>query len=407
MAEKKPKRGNDDEANKKPRRGHNEGSVFYDKDKDRWVAFVSIAPGKYKKFRFKNKQDAIRKKNEMLRDLEKGTLAKGPQRKLGEYLLDWLENVHKSKLRVGSYVAYKKWVGHLVSGLGDVTLQKLTAEQVEDFLQKKLEEGLSSKTVHEIYGVLRVALKRALRLEIVSRNVCDMVDSPTVVSRKAVPLSVEQARLLVEHVRGHRLETLLAMAIVTGMRRGELLGLRWSDVDFERHRLLVLHSVGYIAGYGYVEGEPKTDSGKRWVSFPSFLFQMLKKHRVQQREIQETAKKWVEHDLVFPNLSGGYLHPNHMGETFRKLLVEAGLPAIHFHDLRHSAATILLCMGVNIKVIQALLGHSHISTTLEVYGHLVESMQQEIVDTWDDVFKVDDKDESDEDKDEDDRDNKK
>ena len=119
---------------------------------------------------------------------------------------------------------------------------------------------------------------------------------------------------------------------------------------------------------------------------------MLKKHRVQQRELQGTAKNWVEHDLVFPNLSGGYLHPNHMGETFRKLLVEAGLPAIHFHDLRHSAATILLCMGVNIKVIQELLGHADIAVTLGVYGHLTPSMQQSVVDTWDGVFKVDDED---------------
>ncbi len=390
MVEKKSKRSDDKEADKKPpRRGHNEGSVFYDSNKERWVAKVSIGPGKTKRFHFKNKSDAIKKKNEALRDLERGTLAKGPQRKLGEYLVDWLENMHKSKLRVGSYVAYKKWVGHLVDGLGNVPLQKLTAEQVQDFLQKKLDEGLSSKTVHEIHAVLRVALKKAVRLEIVSRSVCDMVDPPTIVSREAVPLSVEQAHELVDHVRGHRLETLLAMAIVTGMRRGELLALRWSDVDLERHRLLVLHSVGYIAGYGYVEGKPKTDSGKRWVSFPSFLFEMLTMHRVQQREVQSAAKEWVEHDLVFPNLSGGYLHPNHMGETFRKLLVEAGLPAIHFHDLRHSAGTILMSMGVNAKVIQELLGHSHISTTLGVYGHLTPSMQQSVVDTWDDVFKVD------------------
>ncbi len=107
---------------------------------------------------------------------------------------------------------------------------------------------------------------------------------------------------------------------------------------------------------------------------------------VLQLELQKSAKKWVDHDLVFPNLSGGYLHPNHMGEKFRKLLKEAGLPDIHFHDLRHSAATILLCMGVNVKVVQELLGHSDISVTLGVYGHLLPSMQQTVVETWNDVF---------------------
>lgn len=370
----------------KKRRGHNEGSVYYDKEKERWVAAVSIGPGKRKKFFFEKKGDAIRKKNEALRDLERGTLVTGTQKKLGEYLIDWLENVHKSKLRIGTYVNYKKKVGYIVDGLGDVWLQKLTPEQVQEFLQKKLDEGLSSKTVHEIHGVLRVALKKAVRWGIVSRNVCDVVDPPVIVSREAVPLSVEQARLLVKHVRGHRLEVLLAMAIVTGMRRGELLALRWSNVDFEHRRLLVLHSVDYIAGYGYIEGKPKTAAGKRWVSFPSFLFDLLKLHQAQQLEVRRAAKRWDDNDLVFPNLSGGFLHPNHLGEKFRKLLQEAGLPPIHFHDLRHSAATILLSMGVNVKVVQELLGHTDISITLGVYGHLLPSMQQTVVETWDDMF---------------------
>lgn len=347
---------------------------------------ISISPGKRKKFFFEKKQDAIKKKNEALRELEKGTLATGTQRKLGEYLEDWLENVHKSKLRIGTYVNYKKKIGYIVDGLGNVWLQKLTPEQVQGFLQKKLNEGLSSKTVHEIHGVLRVALKNAVRWGIVSKNVCDVVDPPVIVSREVVPLTVEQARMLVKHARGHRLEVLLTMAVVTGMRRGELLALRWSDIDFDNHRLLVSHSVDYIAGYGYVVGKPKTAAGKRWVSFPAFLFYMLDQHRFQQLELRGTAKKWEDHDLVFPNLSGGYLHPNHMGEKFRKLLKDAGLPAIHFHDLRHSAATILLCMGVNIKVIQELLGHSDISITLGVYGHLLPLMQQAVVDTWNDVF---------------------
>jgi integrase len=375
----------------KKRRGHHEGSVYFDASRDRWVAAISVGPRRRKKFYFEKKQDAIKKKNDALRELERGTLATGGRRRLGEYLEDWLENTHKNKLRVGTYVNYKKKVRYIVDGLGDVWLQKLTPEHVQDFLQKKLDEGLSSKTVHEIHGVLRVALKKAVRWGIVSRNVCDLVDPPVIVSREAVPLSVEQARALVKHVRGHRLEVLLAMAVVTGMRRGELLALHWSDIDFDRRRLLVLHSVDYVAGYGYVVGEPKTTAGKRWISLPAFLVDMLRQHQAQQLELRKAAKKWDDHDLVFPNLSGGYLHPSHMGDKFRRLLKEAGLPAIHFHDLRHSAATILLCMGVNIKVIQELLGHSDISVTLGVYGHLLPSMQQSAVDTWDNVFSGEEK----------------
>ncbi len=121
----------------KKHRSHNEGSVYYDKGKDRWVAAVSIAPGKRKKFFFEKKQDAIRKKNEALRELEQGTLATATQRRLGEYLRDWLENVHKSKLRIGTYVNYKKKVGYLVDGLGDIWLQKLIPEHIQAFPSKE------------------------------------------------------------------------------------------------------------------------------------------------------------------------------------------------------------------------------------------------------------------------------
>jgi len=236
-----------------------------------------------------------------------------------------------------------------------------------------------------------LALKNAVRWGMVSRNVCDLVTPPRIVSREVVPLSVEQARILIKHVRGHRLEVLLATAVVTGMRRGELLALRWSDIDFARSRLLVLHSVDFIAGYGYIEGKPKTAAGKRVISLPAFLLDMLREHHAQQLGLCKAADNWEDHDLVFPNLRGGYLHPGHMGEKFRKLLKEAGLPHIHFHDLRHSAASILLCMGVNVKVIQELLGHSDISITLRTYSHLLPSLQQEVVKTWNEVFGEDEK----------------
>ncbi len=124
------------------------------------------------------------------------------------------------------------------------------------------------------------------------------------------------------------------------------------------------------------KGKPKTAAGKRLVSLPAFLLDMLRLHRTRQLELRETTPTWVDHDLVFSNLSGGYLHPNHMGELFRELVKEAGLPPIRFHDLRHSAATMLLGMGVNIKVIQELLGHSDISITLGLYSHLLPSMSK-------------------------------
>ncbi len=237
-----------------------------------------------------------------------------------------------------------------------------------------------------------------MRWGYVSRNVCDLVEPPRIVSREVTPLTLEQAQALLKSVREHRLEVLLTMAVVTGMRRGELLALRWSNIDFERRTLLVLHTVDYIPRYGYVETEPKTAAGKRLIRLPSFLIVMLKQHHDQQRKQQlKQGGDWENRDLVFPDMHGGYFNPNYLLRMFKKLLQEARIPHIHFHDLRHSAATILLSMGVNMmKVIQELLGHSDIAITLGLYSHLLPSMQQEVVDKWDTVFGGEDDEEDEE-----------
>lgn len=351
------------EKNKQYRVGHKEGSVYYVADRDRWVAEVTFETGKRKKAYCKTKQEATRKKHEMLHELERGVLATGHQRRLGEYVTDWLENTHKGKLRLSVYLNYRKHIKHIVADLGDIWLQKLTPQQVQNFLSKKLSQGLSPKYVRETLGVLRLALENAVKWGYLSRNVCDVVTRPRVPKHEFAPLTLEQAKRFRQHIQGHRLEALLTTAVVTGMRRGELLSLRWSDIDLKRGVLQVLHTVDRFPGYGYVEGEPKSAAGVRSIRLPDFLVVMLQHHQAEQLKRQSQVKTWQDRDLVFPNLRGGYLHPTHMGEEFRVLLEQAELPPIRFHDLRHSAATILLSMGVNIKVIQELLGHSDIALT--------------------------------------------
>jgi integrase len=373
----------------KKRRGHNEGSVYYDKDKDRWVAAVSIGLGKKrKKYYFEKKQDAIRKKNEALRELERGTLATGPQQKLGDYLSRWLEEVHKPTIRLSSYIKYRKLINtYIIPELGDVQVQKLTPQQVQSLYTRLGKRGLAPKTINSVHGVLHKALDNAVRWSLVSRNVCDLVSPPRVVKREMKPLTLEQAHKLLETAKGHRLEVLLMLAVVTGMRRGELLALRWSDVDLERHTLLVCRTVDYIAHYGYVETKPKTKSGMRQIMLPSFMVEILEAHRVQQAEQrQAVGDEWEELGLVFCDLHGGYINSRYLLVLFRNLLQEAGLPHMHFHDLRHSAVTLLMSMEVNIKVIQELLGHSDIITTLGTYGHLLPTMQGDAMNKWDDVF---------------------
>ncbi len=369
-------------------RGHNEGSVWYEPEKNRWIAAVTIGPGKRKRIACKTKQEAIRAKNELLRKANEGMLPTSADRKIKDYLPEWLETVQKDKVRTSTYVKYKKLSKYILEELGDYTLQKITPFQIKTFYNKKLADGLSTKTVSSIHGLLHVSFETAVSWGYVTRNICDVVEPPKIVSRQGTPLTIEQAKILLEQVKDHRLEVLLTMAIVTGMRRGELLALRWSSVDLIRGIAIVLNTVDYIPKYGYVETAPKTKAGKRPISLPPFLITMLIEHKKKQEVNRKRyGNAWENRDLVFPDIHGGYFNPSYLLRVFKKILIDAGLPHMHFHDLRHSAATILLTMGVNVKIIQELLGHSNVALTLDTYSHLLPSMQEDAVNMWDELFK--------------------
>jgi len=267
----------------------------------------------------------------------------------------------------------------------------LTPQQVQTFYNKKRSEGLSPKSISLIHGVLHNALDNAVKWSLVARNVCDLVSPPRVVKPEIQPLTIEQAQQLLKYARGHRLETLLTVAVTTGMRRGEILALRWADIDVQRGSLQVRRTVDFIAKHGYVETEPKTASGKRQIALPPFVVEMLKSHRIQQLEQRlKVGEAWQESDLVFTGLEGGYLNPRYLVKLFSRLLTEAGLPHIRFHDLRHSAATLLLSMGVEMKVIREILGHSNIGMTADVYSHVSLAMQKTAMDKWNTALKNED-----------------
>src|SRR2546421_2262665 len=259
-------------------RGHHEGSVWYEPEKKRWIAAVTIGPGKRKRVSCKTKQEAIRAKNELLRKANEGMLPTNEDRRLKDYLPEWLETVQKDKVRTSTYVKYKKLMKYVIEGLGEYTLQKITPFQIKTFYNKKLADGLSTKTVSSIHGLLHVAFASALSWGYVTRNMCDVVEPPKIVSKPGTAITIEQAKVLLEQVKEHRLEVLLTMAIVTGMRRGELLALRWSAVDLNRRIAVVVATVDYIPKFGYVETEPKTKAGKRPISLPPFAVGMLREH---------------------------------------------------------------------------------------------------------------------------------
>ena len=370
------------------RRGHGEGSIYRRKD-GRYVAAITLENRKRKTFYGKTRKEVQDKLNTALHEHKQGMLATGPQQLLKVYLEQWLEQVYKPSVKPNSYKHYSAVIRtHLIPSFGHIPVQKLTAAKVQAFYTQKLNEGAKPRTVIAIHAVLHRALEDAVKWGLVPRNVTKLVSLPHAERYEAQTLTVEQASRLLETARGSRIEALLLVAITTGMRRGELLALHWDDVDLEKGVLYVRRTMSKIVGYGYKESEPKTRTGRRKVVLPGVAMEALKEHRLRQDQARlEAGEKWHERGIVFSNKYGGFFDPDRLLLIFDKVLREAGLPHMRFHDLRHSAATILLMSGVHPKVVQERLGHSTIAMTLDVYSHVLPSIQQEAADKMDDLFK--------------------
>lgn len=226
-----------------------------------------------------------------------------------------------------------------------------------------------------------MAIGDALRWQLVVRNVCDAVDPPRVPKKEMQALTGEQAQQFLEAAQGDSLEALYVLALTTGMRRGELLGLKWTDLDLALGILQVKRTMSRLANKGFTVSEPKTAKSRRKIHLTQLAIEALKRHRIRQNEARLAAgPAWDEQGWVFCNTIGRPLEAGNMlRRSFRPILIKAGLPMIRFHDLRHSAASLLLSLGVHAKIVQELLGHSQIGLTLDTYSHVLPSLQEEAV----------------------------
>lgn len=276
---------------------------------------------------------------------------------------------------------------HAIPIIGKTPLAKLSAQHLQALYARKLAEGLSPTTVQHLHEVLHRALNRAVRLGVVYRNVADMVDPPRMSHHEMATLTEEQSRILLDVAAGERLEALYILALTTGMRQGEMLALKWHDVDLDGATLQVRRNLQNVGGV-YSIVEPKTKSGRRRIALPAVTAEALCAHQARQEtERRQASEGWEENDLVFPNTIGRPLDGmNLIKYWFRPLLKRAGLPLIRFHGLRHTAATLLLGQGVNVKVVSEMLGHADVSITLRVYAHVMPHMQQQAADAMDTTF---------------------
>ena len=370
------------------KRGNGEGSIYKQRD-NLWAASITVdsAQGRKRKYFYgKTRKEVQEKLAAAAHDRQQGTIVTAPNQTLEQFLADWLENTQRRSVKPRTYERYEEVVRlHIVPVLGKHQLQKLTPQHLRSFYTKKQDEGLSPTTVTHFHNVLHKALKDAMRWGLVARNVCELVSPPRKVRFEIQPLTLDQVHSLLDAAKGHYMEAIFNLALATGMRRGELMGLKWQDIDFAKGTLQVRRILSRVPsklpGKGYVEAEPKTQKSRRSLVIAPFALEALKQHRIRQLEAKlKAGAVWEDHDYVFCTSIGTHLNPTRdILDQLKILLKKAGLPDIRFHDLRHSAATLLLSAGVHPKVVQEILGHSQISMTLDVYSHVLPTMQLEAI----------------------------
>ncbi len=363
------------------KRGQNEGTCYQRKD-GRWEAAMTLATvdgkPKRKSFYGRTKAEAMRQMRAAQREHEAGLPVHVGRQTVRQYMDHWLAEVVKPSVRPGTYASYASYVRlHINPNLGHHQLAKLTPQHVQAFLNSRTEAGLSPRTVQYIRAILRRALGQAMKWGLVARNVATLVDPPRSRRSEVRPLTPDQARLFLEAVRGDRLEALYVVAVALGLRQGEVLGVRWEDVDLEAGNLRVRHALQRVGGKLQLV-EPKTERSRRTVDLPAPAIDALRAHRDRQAfERSFAADRWQEWGLVFTGPKGTPLDGTAVTKRLQRILAASGLPRQRFHDLRHCCASLLLAQNVPARVVMEILGHSQITLTMNTYSHVMPTAQRE------------------------------
>jgi integrase len=324
-------------------------------------------------------QDALLKART---DRAAGLPVKVERQSVAEYLQRWLTECAKPSTRPRTSDRYEQLIRlHIAPEIGKIRLEKLAPSDVQRLLNRKLAGGLSPKSVRHLRAVLTVALNRALRWGLVGRNAAALTDAPKLERHEIHPLTLAQTQHFIEAVRSEQFGPFFLLAATTGARRGELLAAKWADVDLDTRVMRITGSLQRIDGSLQV-CEPKTAKSRRPLPLLDFVAEALKAHRARQlRERLQAGSDWMERGFVFTGDHGQPLDPDGaLRDAFKDMLEKAELPDIRLHDLRHSAASLLLALNIHPRVVMELLGHSQISLTMDTYSHTVPEILRDAID---------------------------
>jgi integrase len=325
----------------------------------------------------KTKTEAEKALRQAMADADRGLIFEAESLTVSEYFDRWLIDSVRDTVRSTTFERYEQNSRlHIKPALGRLKLRKLTSAHVRGLYREKLDAGLSPRSVQYIHVTLHKALKQAEADGLLRRNIAGTVKPPQVKKEEIRPLDARQVKDLFEAAKGDRLEALYVLAVATGLRQGELLGLKWDDVDLDAGTLQVRRTLTTAKG-GPMLCPPKTKGSSRSVKLPPTASEALRTHLERQLgEIDRAGSLWRENGLIFASEVGEPLDRRYItSHRFKPLLKRAGLQCFRFHDLRHTCATLLLSKNVNPKIVSEMLGHATIAITLDTYSHVLPNMQ--------------------------------
>ncbi|WP_338018101.1 tyrosine-type recombinase/integrase [Streptomyces taklimakanensis] len=351
-------------------------------------------------------KEAVDKLTERMAASNRGLPAPAADCTVEVYLRHWLDNIAVHQLRETTHTRYRTTARlYITPILGRKKLGRLTTKDVRALLDqlrtqcqcctRELDtqglccsaevccgKRLSPLTVSYVHSVLKSALQHAVREDELPRNVARNVPAGTPRPKRTEPLTAAEARQLLQAAEDHRLHALFDLALHTGLRKGEMLGLHWTDLDLNGGTASVRRPLQRTSSRGLATLPTKTTSSERRITLPTACIRSLQEHRLrQEQERAAVGDKWQEGGYVFTTPTGRPIDPTNLTRAFTTLLHHAGLRRIRFHDLRHTAATLLLEQGVELVVIKELLGHAHIGVTATVYAHVRPRLQRQAIDT--------------------------
>ena len=349
------------------RRSSGEGTVFFWDKKGLWVGRITLPDGK-RKVKYSKVQSDVKKwllaKRSELRD---GVLPKDDNITFSQFVASYMETA-KHNLRPKTIEAYSYLIRvHIVPAIGSIKLTQLRPDHLQSFYNQKLESGLSKRTVQFMHSVIHKALDQAMRWGMVPRNVADLVEAPRPQRKTPVMWTPDEVNIFKDAAKNSKYELIFLLSLYCGFRQGEVLGIHYEDVSITKGTIRVEHTVQPLKG-GLVIGQPKTESSRRTVTVPKDVLVLLQKHIYSLNKDQ---------GLIFTSNAGNPISASNVIKEFKKILEVAGLPQIRFHDLRHVSASLLLLAGVDIKTIQKRLGHSQISTTMDIYTNVLPTLQDD------------------------------